>query len=303
MSSQYVGGTKTLQHGVVGTVRVTPNGTATTLLPQPHHLTKPRPHITLNPYSTQLVDSINMMMPSGSTGSSSLDSGAMSPQFMTQNLSRGGGVSSQDELVYRAVSPHGHVYWEIDPSNPLLMHHQQQASQLYEEAMPQQPQSDLSDQSLEDRLSYSRQSSSRFSEQRPLISSPLQQPLLASVSRAGSQGGGSTTLRPSTSNEQFAGRISGLSSQGISSTFVRTGAHRFNSRSRSKANKDETASNVPEQLQTQVQIKDCKPIQVSVKSSEYIEAKIRTLRRNNNNNNNNSNSNHFGGPGQNIAWY
>ncbi|XP_059096378.1 latrophilin Cirl-like [Tigriopus californicus] len=296
MSSQYAGGTKTLQHGVVGTVRVTPNGTATTLLPQPHHLNKPRPHITLNPYSTQLVDSINMMMPSGSTGSSSLDSGVMSPQFMTQNLSRGG-VSSQDELVYRAVSPHGHVYWEIDPSNPLLMHHQQQASQLYEEAIPHPPQSDLSDQSLEDRLSYSRQSSSRFSEQRPLISSPLQQPLLASVSRAGSQGG-STTLRPSASNEQFVGRISGPSSQGISSTFVRTGAHRFNSRNRTKSNKDETASNVPEQLQTQVQIKDCKPIQVSVKSSEYIEAKIRTLRRNNNNNNN---SNHFGGPGQNIA--
>ena len=37
---------------------------------------------------------------------------------------------------------------------------------------------------------------------------------------------------------------------------------------------------VPEQLQTQVQIKDIKPIQVSVKSSEYIEAKIRTLRKN-----------------------
>ena len=37
---------------------------------------------------------------------------------------------------------------------------------------------------------------------------------------------------------------------------------------------------VPEQLQTQVQIRDIKPIQVSVKSSEYIEAKIRTLRNN-----------------------
>jgi hypothetical protein len=37
---------------------------------------------------------------------------------------------------------------------------------------------------------------------------------------------------------------------------------------------------VPEQLQTQVQIKDIRPIQVSVKSSEYIEAKIRTLRKN-----------------------
>ena len=45
------------------------------------------------------------------------------------------------------------------------------------------------------------------------------------------------------------------------------------------------ASNVPEQLQTQVQIRDIRPIQVSVKSSEYIEAKIRTtLRRNNHTN-------------------
>jgi len=34
-----------------------------------------------------------------------------------------------------------------------------------------------------------------------------------------------------------------------------------------------------EQLQTQVQVKDIRPIQVSVKSSEYIQAKIRTLRR------------------------
>ena len=39
------------------------------------------------------------------------------------------------------------------------------------------------------------------------------------------------------------------------------------------------AGMVPEQLQTQVQIKDIRPIQVSVKSSEYIEAKIRTLRK------------------------
>jgi len=36
-----------------------------------------------------------------------------------------------------------------------------------------------------------------------------------------------------------------------------------------------------EHLQTQVQIRDIKPIQVSVKSSEYIEAKIRTMRNNN----------------------
>ncbi len=25
-------------------------------------------------------------------------------------------MASQSDMVYRAVSPHGHVYWEIDPS-------------------------------------------------------------------------------------------------------------------------------------------------------------------------------------------
>ena len=25
-------------------------------------------------------------------------------------------TSNHDEVVFRAVSPHGHVYWEIDPS-------------------------------------------------------------------------------------------------------------------------------------------------------------------------------------------
>ena len=44
-------------------------------------------------------------------------------------------------------------------------------------------------------------------------------------------------------------------------------------------NTTSSQQNVPEQLQTQVQIRDILPIQVSVKSSEYIEAKIRTLRR------------------------
>jgi hypothetical protein len=45
-------------------------------------------------------------------------------------------------------------------------------------------------------------------------------------------------------------------------------------------NQPGSSGGVPEQLQTQVQIKDIKPIHVSVKSSEYIEAKIRTLRKN-----------------------
>ena len=74
--------------------------------------------------------------------------------------------------------------------------------------------------------------------------------------------------------------------------FVRTGASRFGSRFRppqAATSEATTSADVPdssgkpsEQLQTQVQIKDCKALKVQVKSSEYIEAKIRTLRRNNN---------------------
>ena len=75
-------------------------------------------------------------------------------------------------------------------------------------------------------------------------------------------------------------------------SFVRTGANRFTRKqTQQQAQPQQTvatvsqASNVPEQLQTQVQIRDIRPIQVSVKSSEYIEAKIRTtLRRNNHTN-------------------
>lgn len=45
-----------------------------------------------------------------------------------------------------------------------------------------------------------------------------------------------------------------------------------------------TSNNITETLQTQVQIRDIRPLQgITVKSSEYIEAKIRTLRKNNNN--------------------
>ena len=132
-----------------------------------------RPHITLNPYSTQLVDNINMMMPNnnGSTSSSSNSHDSScnnrNGKSMTTNNSSASNSSSstasttlgrqllnpqsnnnmsfnpqlatltntlrgrsgndniqvdQDfsqatngEVVYRAVSPHGHVYWEIDP--------------------------------------------------------------------------------------------------------------------------------------------------------------------------------------------
>ena len=83
-----------------------------------------------------------------------------------------------------------------------------------------------------------------------------------------------------------------------SQSFVRTGANRFTRKQQhipvsiqqqqhaqpqqTVATVSQASNNVPEQLQQQVQIRDIRPIQVSVKSSEYIEAKIRnTLRRSN----------------------
>ena len=168
--------------------------------------------------------------------------------------------------MYRAVSPHGHVYWEIDPNYVLLNQQQQQHAQqqqpllleehlLQQQHYLQQQQQLAAAESSGADTNSSRESSARFSssnEQRPLISSPVR-----------------TTAEP----------------------FVRTGASRFGSRLRPPQAASEAASSadVPdssgkpsEQLQTQVQIKDCKALKVQVKSSEYIEAKIRTLRRNNN---------------------
>ena len=68
--------------------------------------------------------------------------------------------------------------------------------------------------------------------------------------------------------------------------FVRNGAGRYNRSyhrggTAERRQQQQDQQQVPEQLQQQVQIRDCRPIQVSVKSSEYIEAKIRTLRKGN----------------------
>merc|ERR1719189_2118671 len=82
------------------------------------------------------------------------------------------------DVVFRAVRPHGHVYWEI---NPKQGHHQQQQQQHPGSGRCQtsssdentnsdlQNISDLSDDDNRAASEMSRQSSSRFSESRPLI--------------------------------------------------------------------------------------------------------------------------------------
>ncbi len=255
-----------------GTVRVTSASSATALRGGGS-----RPHITVNPYSSQLVSHIDMMNLDGKRPQMQ----PMNPQLLglTHSLKRGG-ITDQaavaDDYMYRSVSPHGHVYYEIDPSVVLLNQQQQQQPLLFEEQMLQQQQQQLLAMSSGDGQSSgdttgssSRESSSRFNcEQRPLISSPLKHLDSASVPPPPPP---PTTL------------------PGISSAFVRTGANRFN-RATTASRQQKQSSNPPpaahEQLQQQVQIRDCKAIQASVKSSEYIEAKIRTLRKGNVMNNN-----------------
>ena len=264
--SQYVLSSQQLQPG---TIRGGPGNTLITTSGGHTLSTKPRPHITLNPYSTQLVENLNMMMGSkNSTLSTTVDNNsggsnnAVSPQLMslTQSLRRPHqGQGQLEEVVYRAVSPHGHVYWEIDPNaaNYVLQHQQEQidASTLEE--------------------SICRQKSGRYDPTSKLTAEQL--PLINQHDLAASH------LRSSSSTEF-------CQNGGVSSTFVRTGAGRYNRNRMTMERRADSVNapggqtgNVPEQLQTQVQIRDIKPIQVSVKSSEYIEAKIRTLRRNNNN--------------------
>lgn len=291
-TSQYVLSTQTLQNGAMGTVRITPPNTqAHTMLLPPGHAhggaQKPRPHITLNPYSTQLVDNINMMMPNSSsssnnnTGSSSLDSAAssaghhhqMSPQLLnlTQTLKRSAG--GQEEVIYRAVSPHGHVYWEIDPASVMLLQNGAGQGQIYEET-PGSALDNLEPEQCQPLIAGYHNSNN----QQPLLTMSDQQQLALFNQQQ--------LMRASNSSELDSRTLGG---RAPSTGFVRNGANRFNSRPRRKncgaqeqqGSNPAGANNVPETLQQQVQIRDCKPIQVSVKSSEYIEAKIRTLRKNN----------------------
>ena len=370
-----------------------------------------RPHITLNPYSTQLVDNINMMMPNnnGSTTSSSNSNDSsgtnrigksitannssasnssnsttsttmgrhhLNPQMnnnlmfnpqlntLTNTLRGGSGMQVSDnsniqvdqdfsqatngEVVYRAVSPHGHVYWEIDPgqvyaatlaannSSAQQVHHQQQ--QLSEENVallvanqnninfqPMQHHNSSNQQNFSDEevlMHQLQQQQYCHPEMRPLINqvstpAPLQcnvgtlvqqhaQPgmIMVNSSTPTNNGyNGATTLDFRTNTDNTSTNRSsafvrnrfkqlpatsrrGKQQQIVSSVSSplspnTTGIDSVNSNDISTSN---TTNNITETLQTQVQIRDIKPIQgITVKSSEYIEAKIRTLRKNNNN--------------------
>jgi cellulase/cellobiase CelA1 len=68
-----------------------------------HHNSNPgsRAHITLNPYSTQLVENINMMMPDKSSGSSSSATNSSSSTTSTTL-----GRSSHQQQCQMNLNPH-----------------------------------------------------------------------------------------------------------------------------------------------------------------------------------------------------
>ena len=172
--------------------------------------------VTLNPYSTQLVDNLNKMMGSEGQMPEAVYDNAMNPQLakLTATLrkkvncdfghpgpcrqacfERAASQQQQvllgvhhprsvnpEEVVFRAVSPHGHVYWEINPGeqarqvtnnqriNPNKSHHSTASSEDTNTNSDLQNISDFSDDDNGRAASeMSRQSLSRFSESRPLI--------------------------------------------------------------------------------------------------------------------------------------
>ena len=93
--SQYVLTTQQLQGGTVRQMGkgTTPSGGG--------HGIGGRPHITLNPYSTQLVDNLNMMMPSAAAATEQRagagHSMTMQPKLLGLTNSLKGGVHQQQQ--------------------------------------------------------------------------------------------------------------------------------------------------------------------------------------------------------------
>lgn len=285
-------------------------------------------HITLNPYSTQLVDNINRMMNGQPTEPANhIYQVAMSPQLsqLTNTLKKkknclgghpgpchhkgntttdssvrsdsvAGGEPDTDtemipnsaDVVFRAVSPHGHVYWEIDPKRPGKLMMENSDSDTNNDMH------NMSDFSEEDgskiAADRSRQSSSRFSDNRPLIASGLSPSHISQLQMAGLLANNQLQHLNQQQQQQpnliqfSPHRFSSLhrpvhqvdSHPPFSTTRTRGRVPRANPmRGSMEAIQDEPGM-MREQVQQQIQIPDLKRMPVSVKSSEYIMAKIQT---------------------------
>merc|ERR1712051_627743 len=248
---------------------------------------------------------------------------------------------SGDNVIYRSVSPHGHIYWDIDTNQvygtnnnqfyneesvALLSQQNNQAMQQGQIVHQQQvlPSSGHHMQHTPNPYPMEQQQQT-FS--RPYLTSRhgqlteedllLQQNLLAGDPSQITNGlhglqhtnepqfqPGMVMMASSSNSRQNNSGNTENRQQNNSNNFVRQGANRFTRKSNSQQAQPQQpqvntvsaadhlqaavsnqssavqsqSQSVPEQ-QNFVQIKDILPIQVSVKSSEYIEAKIRTLRR------------------------
>ena len=282
--------------------------------------------VTLNPYSSQLVDNLNKMM-----GDNLCYDTAMNPQLakLTATLRKkqaaGGKVNIHEngtlqmleraagqpgcmyqqeqgrmvnprDVVFRAVSPHGHVYWEINPGNK--QQQQQQQTGVVGQHRAQHSGSDdntnsdlqnISDFSDDDHRAHSemsRQSSSRFSESRPLIYSGSSTSTSPGHSVSGhpmtSDHMSPVTSARSTQPRQLSGRSGPVSrspwvtsSMSHPSPAYQDDVYAYAATDfTNTVNEFSSGGYVPEHVQSQVQIRDCRAMPVNIKSKEYIMAKI-----------------------------
>jgi len=291
--------------------------------------------------SSASTNSTSLGTPTGAL--SAAQNQMMTPQLMhlTNTLRRAGGVqelpqtstpsslhhgqNSGDSVIYRSVSPHGHVYWEIDANQVYGTNNNQLYNEESVALLSQQQNQAQASHQIQANYAPNSVGSIPLEQQtfsRPYLTSRqgqlteedllLQQHLLAGDPSQVTNGLHDSLhgLQHTNEHQPFQpGMVMMASSSnsrqtqnGSSSSFVRQGANRFTRKQQSSSSQQQQAQpqqpqvatvsavtsqasasaasqSVPEQLQTQVQIRDILPIQVSVKSSEYIEAKIRTLRR------------------------
>ena len=268
--------------------------------------------VTLNPYSNQLVDNLNKMMgPESLCYDTAMNpqlarltatlrkrqqqqQGMMEAQGQMQLVERQPGCVFQGEqrmpvapsdVVFRAVSPHGHVYWEINPGvgkagqpgsfevtrgPPGLVAAGQHRAQ-HSTGSDDNTNSDLQnisdfsddDSGLRAASEMSRQSSSRFSESRPLIYSGSSTSTSPGHSAASDPRGLGHDTPSSIRGQKFVPRA--MTSAPIPrSPWVST----------APGYQDEVYAYAATDFTGDQQIRDIQRMPVSVKSKDYIMAKI-----------------------------
>jgi hypothetical protein len=265
--------------------------------------------VTLNPYSTQLVDNLNKMM--GSEQEVIYDN-TMNPQlakltatlrkkvkcevghpgpcrqacFERQQLAGlhqpGSRSVNPEEVVFRAVSPHGHVYWEINPSEQAKIQgrvagNKSQQSSSSDDTNTNSDLQNISDFSDDDNgraaSEMSRQSSSRFSESRPLIYSSS-----ASTSPGHSAGTPADLVRHAVINDAHfnTARAAGLPPRPRAGLPLRAGWGTMGAPHPALHHEEVYAYAATDFSQGEgpAPVRDCRAVPVSVKSRAYILAKI-----------------------------